>query len=110
MLRRGIDAALLLHVAARMTPTAASQNLDRRLVQGIAWTGAVRWATQVLSWAATFIVARLLTPTDYGLVGMAMIYVGLAQIVSEGGVSAAIVTQRELSEEQVAELHGLAVM
>ena len=92
-----------------MTP-AAAQNLDRRLVQGIAWTGAVRWATQILSWAATFVVARLLTPTDYGLVGMAMIYVGLAQIVSEGGVCAAIVQQRDLNDEQVAELNGLAIM
>src|SRR5690242_4048271 len=94
---------------ARMT-SSATQNLDRTLVHGIAWTGAIRWVTQMLSWSATFLVARLLTPTDYGLVGMAMIYVGLAQIVSEGGVAAAIVQQRELGEREVAELNGLAAM
>ena len=73
---------------------ADTTNLDRTLVQGIAWTGAIRWTAQTISWAATFVIARLLTPADYGLVGMAMIYVGLAQIVTEGGVSAAVVQQR----------------
>ncbi|MBI4502649.1 MAG: oligosaccharide flippase family protein [Gemmatimonadetes bacterium] len=87
-----------------------SSSLDRTLVQGIAWTGAIRWTAQSISWAATFVIARLLTPTDYGLVGMAMIYVGLAQIVTEGGVSAAVVQQRDLTADQVAQLNGLAVM
>jgi PST family polysaccharide transporter len=104
-----IDPALLLQHWCRMTAQ-TTQNLDRTLVHGIAWTGAIRWATQMLSWAATFILARLLTPTDYGLVGMAMIYIGLAQIVSEGGVAAAVVQQRDLTEQQIAELNGLAAM
>src|SRR5262249_10741043 len=104
-----IDPALLLQQWCRMTAQ-TTQNLDRTLVHGIAWTGAIRWATQSLSWAATFILPRLLTPPDYGLVGMAMIYVGLAQIVSEGGVAAAVVQQRDLTEQQIAELNGLAAM
>ncbi|MGH7734227.1 MAG: hypothetical protein ACREOE_11145, partial [Gemmatimonadales bacterium] len=51
--------------------------LDRSLVGGIAWTGAMRWGTQLFGWAATIGVVRLLAPRDYGLVGRAMIYLGL---------------------------------
>ena len=40
----------------------------------------MKWLTQLLRWSSTLIIARLLTPTDYGLVGMAMIYLGLVQL------------------------------
>ena len=50
--------------------------LDRSLLRGVAWTAAAKWASQALSWLSWLIVARLLTPEDYGLVGMAAIYLG----------------------------------
>src|SRR2546426_7588403 len=85
-------------------------NLDRSLVQGIAWRGGIKWFTQLVSWAATLLVARLITPTDYGLFAMAMVYAGCVQLVNELGLSLAIVQRRDLSEEQIAQLGGLAVL
>ena len=38
---------------------------------------------QLVSWGATLVVVRILTPADYGLVGMALIAVGIAQLVGE---------------------------
>ena len=35
--------------------------IDRSLVQGIAWTGGVKWLVQILTWASTLVVARLVT-------------------------------------------------
>jgi len=84
--------------------------LDHSLLRGIAWTGATRWGTQLLSWASTVIVARLLAPTDYGLVGMAAIYLGFVQLVNEFGLGAAIVTRRDLAEDQIARLGGFALL
>jgi len=59
-----------------------ARELDQSLLRGIAWTGGARWATQLLSWASTLVVARLLSPSDYGLVGMAMVYLGFVQLVN----------------------------
>ena len=86
------------------------RDLDRSLLRGLAWTGAARWATQLLSWASTVVVARLLTPTDYGLVGMALVYLSFMQLVNEFGLGAAIVTLRDLTEDQIARLGGLALL
>ena len=83
--------------------------LDKSLVRGIAWTGAVRWFTQVISWASTLLVARLLTPGDFGLVGMATVYLGLIQLVNEFGIGSAVVLVREMPEERRAGLGGLGV-
>jgi O-antigen/teichoic acid export membrane protein len=88
----------------------ATRELDRSLMRGLAWTGAARWLTQLLSWASTLVVARLLTPTDYGLVGMALVYFSFMQLVNEFGLGAAIVTLRHLTEPQVARLGGLALL
>jgi len=85
-------------------------DLDRSLVGGIAWTGGVKAVTQALSWLSTLVVARLLSPTDYGICGMATIFIGLVQIVNEFGLSAAVVQRRDLSDEQISKLGGLTVL
>lgn len=63
-----------------------------------------------MTWASTIVVARLLTPDDYGLVGMAAIYLGLVALVSEFGIGSAIVTLHDLSEKSVEQLNGLSVV
>jgi O-antigen/teichoic acid export membrane protein len=77
---------------------------------GLAWTGGMKWSTQILSWLSTLVVARLLTPTDYGLVGMAAVYLGLVQLVNELGLGMAIVRRRNLDESQLARLGGLSLL
>ena len=86
------------------------QDLDRALVTGLAWTGSVKWVAQLVSWAATLIVARLITPTDYGLFAMAMVYAGFVQLVNELGLSPAIVQYRDLTSRQIGQLGGLALL
>jgi teichuronic acid exporter len=95
---------------AKVSPTEAElQRLDVSLVRGVAWTGASKWSSQVLAWASTIVVARILTPDDYGLVSMATVYLGVLTLVSEFGLGSAVVTLRDLTEEQVAQLNGLSV-
>ncbi|PYP94625.1 MAG: hypothetical protein DMD38_15200 [Gemmatimonadetes bacterium] len=91
-------------------PVTDVRELDRSLVRGIAWTSGAKWAGQLFAWASTLIVARLLTPEDYGLVGMASIYLGVITLVSEFGLGSTVITLRDLSEEEVAQLNGLSVL
>ncbi len=91
-------------------PESDSQELDRSFVRGIAWTGAIKWGTQVFTWASTLIVARLLTPADYGIVSLATVYLSILTLLSEFGVGAGVVALRELTETQVAQLNSLAVL
>lgn len=83
---------------------------DRSLVSGLAWTAAAKWTAQVFSWASTLVVARLLTPDDYGIIGMAAVYLGLVQLVSEFGLGTALIQRRDLDDVQVARINGLSVL
>lgn len=100
-------AALRLPPVERVTNP---NNLDSVLVRGVAWTAAVKWATQAITWGTTVIVARLLAPADYGLVGMAAIYINLFTLFSEFGIGTAVVTLQNLSEEQIGQLNSVAFL
>lgn len=86
------------------------RSLDRKLVHGVAWTALVKWAGQGMSWAAVVVLARLLTPADYGLVGLAGLYLGLMGILTEGGLGTSIVARRELSAQDLAQLNTVALL
>jgi O-antigen/teichoic acid export membrane protein len=86
------------------------QSLDRAVLRAFAWTGAVRWGIQILSWVSTIVVARKLSPDDYGIVGMATVYVGFTALVTEFGVGSAIVALQNVSRSQLAQLNTLAFM
>ena len=101
------DAASLK--ATQGLPRTAGKGLDNILVRGVAWTAAVKWLTQVITWGMSVVVARLLAPSDYGLVGMAAIYINLFTLFSEFGIGTAIVTLQNLTEDQVSQLNSLSL-
>lgn len=80
------------------------------MTHAVAWNAAARWATQIFTWVSTIVVARLLTPYDYGLVGMAGLYLSLATLVSQTGVEDAIIALSDLGSQQIAELNTVAIL
>jgi O-antigen/teichoic acid export membrane protein len=93
-----------------MTNDGSSQRSarDTQFFRAIAWTGIGKYAGQALRWGTTFIVARVLSPSDYGLVGMTGLFSGLVYLLSEFGVGTAVIKQRDLDESSLAKLNGLA--
>jgi O-antigen/teichoic acid export membrane protein len=86
------------------------RNLDRTFVGGLGWTVGAKWATQLCTWASIMIVARILSPADFGTVDMAGYYVGLTSIIAEFGVGAAVLQMRELEGRALAEMNTVALL
>ncbi|HEY9385389.1 MAG TPA: lipopolysaccharide biosynthesis protein [Gemmatimonadales bacterium] len=82
----------------------------RTLVRGIAWIGIFRWSSQALTWAITLVVLRILSPRDYGIVGMTTFFIALAGVLSEFGIGGAIIALRDLSASAVRQLHAVAIV
>jgi O-antigen/teichoic acid export membrane protein len=81
-----------------------------RMLDAIAWTGAATWATQVVTWASMIIVARMLTPSDYGLIGIANVVLGLLTVASEFGVANAVIMMPDLTQDQISQLNTVSVL
>jgi teichuronic acid exporter len=90
-------------------PDGAHAALDRSLARGVAWTALVKWGGQALSWGAVVVLARLLTPADYGLVGLAGLYLGFVGILTEGGLGTSIIARQEMTEDEIAQFHTVAL-
>jgi len=84
--------------------------LSRTVVRGVAWTALVKWTGQLASWAAVVVLARVLTKADYGLVGMATLYLGLVRILTEGGLGTSIVALRQLGRDEIAQFNSVALV
>jgi O-antigen/teichoic acid export membrane protein len=110
MSRTGVQHAPSSDGVQAVEPSHELRRLDRRLVQGVSWSGGIKGLTQLLSWASTIVVARLLSPDDFGLVAMATVYIGLTALVTEFGLGTAIVALRDLSEDVLAQLHTVALL
>jgi O-antigen/teichoic acid export membrane protein len=62
----------------------------RELAAGSAWMIAMRWAIRSVGLLSTVILARLLSPDDFGVVAMAMVAVAMLQVFAQSGVDLAL--------------------
>ncbi len=72
---------------------------DRQMARGGAWMVLMRWTMRGIGLLSTLILARLLTPGDFGVIAMAMIVVGLLEILAQTGVDLALIREPEPSRE-----------
>jgi lipopolysaccharide exporter len=70
---------------------AAPKNLGKQAVSGVFWQGISFLGGKLLILVATAILARLLDPSEFGVVGLALVFIGIADVVSDMGVAQALI-------------------
>jgi O-antigen/teichoic acid export membrane protein len=78
-----------------------NDNLKGRSVRGGVLIASSQTAQFVLGTIFTIVLARLLTPADFGLVAMVTAVTGLAQVFADLGLSEATIQRPEITPEQV---------
>jgi PST family polysaccharide transporter len=78
---------------------AASPSMGSAVLTGLGWKVATVIVSDVTRIAVAVVLARLLTPADYGMAGMAFIFSGLATIFSDLALGGALVQRRNITEE-----------
>jgi PST family polysaccharide transporter len=79
------------------------------MLRALGWTALGRWTAQSLTWLTTLYVARLLSPVDYGIVGMATFVFGAIGLVSEFGLGAAAITAPMLGTSRARQLNTVSL-
>ncbi len=72
--------------------------LKGKVLHALRWTASLRLLSQVLTWAMTLFVVRLLSVEDYGLYSLAMIFGGLLMWMNELGIGAALVQKKDITK------------
>jgi lipopolysaccharide exporter len=66
-----------------------------RIVRGAGWVYAYRWIDRLLAFASVVVVARLLSPADFGLFAIAASYVAIIEGLAEFDVNSALIRTRD---------------
>jgi PST family polysaccharide transporter len=85
-----------------------ASELDRSFARSVAWSGAGRWLTQIISWPATIVIARMLSPEDYGLVVLVRVYTNFISMLSEAGLGGIVTITPEMDDNRAGQLHTLS--
>lgn len=70
-------------------------NLKQKALDGVFWSYVSNFGTQILSIIPAMVLARLISPEEYGLVAMAAVFSGIAYILSDGGFGNALYQKKD---------------
>lgn len=75
-----------------------AESLKNKTLKGTIWSSLERFSVQGIQFLVMIIMARILTPSDYGLVGMLAIFISIAQSLVDSGFSQALIRKQDRSE------------
>src|ERR1700722_69831 len=82
-------------------------SLKHTIVSAVGWFVAIKVSVQVVTWAMTLVVIRILSPDDYGLMAVSQIFVNFMLGFGSLGFGDALVQQGETPMAVVARLFGV---
>jgi O-antigen/teichoic acid export membrane protein len=71
-----------------------TESLGHKTVKGVLWSSIERFSSQIVFFLVTLVLARYLTPDDFGLIGMLVVFLAVAQSLIDSGFSLALIRKQ----------------
>lgn len=84
------------------------KGIAKQIVSGVFFTATAKYANLLFSLLATAILARLLTPEEFGVVAIASVAITFLNLVSDLGLSPAVIQHKELDKKSLDNLFSLS--
>lgn len=72
-----------------------SQSVKSQLLHGVIWNFIEKLLIRGVSFVIGIILARLLSPSDYGLIGMLAVFIAISNVFIEGGLAKALIQRKD---------------
>ena len=76
-----------------------AKTLKQKAASGMVWTALQKYSTMFIHFISGIILARLLTPYDYGCIGMLTIFMSISEAFIEGGFGSALIQKKRPTQE-----------
>ena len=73
-------------------------SLKEKTVKGVIWSSIDRFSTQGISFVFSMLIARMLLPSDYGVIAMLGIFMAVSQCFIDSGFGAALIRKKDRTE------------
>jgi O-antigen/teichoic acid export membrane protein len=79
--------------------TRPPDSLSSRILSGIAWKAGSQVTLQLTRMVVALFLARMLTPHDWGLAAMVLVFAGFVVVFTDSALGTALIQRREISED-----------
>lgn len=76
-----------------------AESIKQQTLKGVAWSGLEKTVSLSITFVVNIIMARLLTPADYGIVGIIAVFVSFSQLFIDGGFTTALISKANRDED-----------
>lgn len=72
--------------------------LKEKTLSGVKWNAIGRFSTQGVSFVISVLLARILSPSDYGVIGMIGIFLAISQTFIDSGFGSALIRKKDCTD------------
>ena len=72
--------------------------IKEKTIIGLRWSMLEKFSSQGISFLVSIVIARLLSPADYGLIGLTAVFIGIPQVFISSGFGTALVKKIDRTE------------
>lgn len=91
-------------------PIPAEPSFGDKVRSAVIWRSGTQILGQIVAWASTFFVIRILAPADYGLVAMTGVIALLLSLVNGYGFANAVIQRKDVDRRTLRQLFGILVL
>lgn len=76
--------------------------LKKKAIKGVLWSGIDKAGVKATAFIVSIVIARILSPSDYGIIGMILVFIAIANIFIDSGMSQALVQRKNRTSADMA--------
>ncbi|QNA86223.1 lipopolysaccharide biosynthesis protein [Sphingomonas sp. So64.6b] len=92
------------------TPNQPAESLKEQVRSAVIWRSGSQIVGQLVMWAATFLVIRILDPRDYGLFAMTGVIMVFLNMLNGYGLASGLIQQAEIGKREIRQLFGMLIL
>ncbi|WP_147614771.1 lipopolysaccharide biosynthesis protein [Treponema pectinovorum] len=74
------------------------KDLKQKAVKGFFWSGVEKIGKQVIQFVLGIMIARVLTPADYGIMGLLGIFMAISGLILDSGIGSALIQKKDRTD------------
>lgn len=78
-----------------------NNSLSGKIFKGFSWTAIERIVSQLVIFIIGIVVARLVTPSEYGVLGILMVFINVSSVFVDSGLGNSLIYYNELKERDL---------
>ena len=75
-----------------------ASSLKNKAIKGVGWSAVESFSVKGITFLIQIILARLLTPADYGIIGMLAVFMQVGQVFVDSGFANALIQKKDCND------------